>query len=67
MLQNLTRIAFNTFSSCSGAQPEIFKDRGGFAELKHFGKPFVNNARKQAGKNFRAFSPRFKLHFEWKI
>ena len=45
----------------TGAQPETFQDRGGFAELGHFDKIFVKNTRKKgsAGKNFEAFSPRF--------
>ena len=33
------------FLCLSGAQPEIFQDRGGF-ELGHFDKHFVKNRRK---------------------
>ena len=32
----------------TGAQPEIFQGRGGFAELVHFIKNFVKNTRKMA-------------------
>ena len=31
----------------TGAQPEIFQGRGGFAELGYFDKHFVKNTRKK--------------------
>ena len=31
----------------TGAQPEIFQDRGGFVELGYFDKLFVKNTRKK--------------------
>ena len=50
----------DTLSKQTGAQPEIFQDRGGFVELAQLDKLFVKNRRKKgpAGKNFGAFSPR---------
>ena len=41
----------------AGAQPEFFQGRGGFVELGHFDKYFVNNTRKKgpARKNFGVF------------
>ena len=38
---------FNEVKHNSGAQPEIFQGRGGFAELGHFIKHFVKNTRKK--------------------
>lgn len=60
------------FSKVTGAQPEIFKSRGGFLELEHFDKPFVKNKREKgpAGKNLGFFcldTVIWKLHYEWKI
>ena len=55
MLHNLTRITFNTFSSCSGAQPEILKSRGGFVELGHFGKSLSKTQEKKEGKILELF------------
>ena len=51
-------------STISGAQPEIFQGRVSFVELGQFDKLFVKNSKKKkkkrhAGKNFRAFSPRY--------
>ena len=60
------------FSKVTGAQPEIFKGRGGFLELGHFNKPFVKNKREKGpvGKNLGFFcldTVILKLHYEWKI
>ena len=45
----------------TGAQPEIFPDRGGFVKLGHFNKHFVKNSRKKRlrRENFGVFSPRY--------
>ena len=52
-------VSFHPFPT--GAQPEIFQDRGGFVELGYFDKLFVKNTRKKgpAGSNFGAFPPRY--------
>ena len=50
----------SSFQQVAGAQPEIFKGKGGFVELERFNKSFFKNARKKdpIGKNIGAFSPR---------
>ena len=43
----------------SGAQPEVFHDRGGFLEKGEFDKQFIYNTQKKGlvDKNFGVFSP----------
>ena len=48
----------------TGAQPEIFQGRGGFAELGHLNKNFVKNTRKKAPQGkFWSLSPRYSLNY----
>ena len=48
-----------------GAQPKIFKDRGGLVELEYFYKHFVKKNRKKglAGKKLAVFSPRYSWNY----
>ena len=41
-------VYFLTDTFLTGAQPEIFQDRGGFVKLGHFGKHFIKKSRKKA-------------------
>ena len=45
----------------TGAQPEIFWDRTGFLEQKHFDKHFMHDIQKKgtAGENVLVFSSRY--------
>ena len=52
----------------TGAQSEIFRDRGGFVKLRHFDKHFIRKSRKKEpqGKILEFFSLKdtLKIHFE---
>ena len=44
---SLYTVLQNTYSSSAGAPPDFFQGRGGFVEVRHFGKHFVKNTRKK--------------------